>query len=491
MLNKPKFMSPSTNIERCVVDLNEYSIPFSCIVDGNTAVTAWKIVVYRLSDNAKVFDTGEIELDTPFYPVDSKNRNNTFQVDLKKYMTKESELYYLSAKETYDSTKKYFYINDEGIKTNYSYNEETWANDYVTLFYTDFTNSKDAYCWSISLWGTDGLGTVSSEEVFYANSAPAPYDKNLVSVLANGKINLEENPVLTERKASFQSFYKQEEGIALKRYGWRITDKTTNTTILDTITKNHIYGTSDNILCEYNGFINGCSYLLELYFETQNGFSGIVKEISFSVEYNVQPLDTDFRVEAINSSSCVILDWQNLKTTEGVATEGVKFIENFPIVEYDKEGNKTGSVSAYIPSDGKITFQGNANSQIQISEDACIVLSFQLLDDKNTTILEMCDEDNTIRKSLKYISSTRSFIYTTQKDDEYSLTISKETEYLPSSQCWYIITLYSPTTNKNGVVGIDMKLVYSKVENFPLPSEDLYPSDNLYPYNGKWNKLRR
>ena len=59
MLNKPKFLSPSVNMYgNAVIDLNSDSLPFSCIVDGNEAITDFQIVISRLKDNTVVFDTG-------------------------------------------------------------------------------------------------------------------------------------------------------------------------------------------------------------------------------------------------------------------------------------------------------------------------------------------------------------------------------------------------------------------------------------------------
>ena len=66
MLNKPKFLSPSINMHgNMVIDLNSMELPFSCIVDGDEAITKWQIIISKLDDNSIVFDSGEQELVTP------------------------------------------------------------------------------------------------------------------------------------------------------------------------------------------------------------------------------------------------------------------------------------------------------------------------------------------------------------------------------------------------------------------------------------------
>ena len=75
-------MTPSINNDNCVVDVNADKITFSCIVDGDEPIYAWRIKIYKLSDNSLILDTGKKDLTTPFFPIDEKNRNVVFSVDL-------------------------------------------------------------------------------------------------------------------------------------------------------------------------------------------------------------------------------------------------------------------------------------------------------------------------------------------------------------------------------------------------------------------------
>lgn len=477
MLNKPKFMSPSTNIERRVVDLKADTIPFSCIVDGNCAITSWRIVVWKLKDNTAVLDTGEIKLDTPFYPVDNKNRNVVFEIDLKKYMSSLSNIYYLPATETYDKNKTYYTVSTEYEYSEYVYSDEdAWNVDYKKLYYIDFINSKEPYAWRVCFWGDNEASSVSSEEVFYANSEP-----NIHELTINNEVLTEDGFILGERNAFFKCEYKQDEEVSLKRYGWRLTETNTNKIIFDTISKNQIYGTKDNISCKYNGLVNGQDYLIELYIETQNGYGGIVKSIKFSVEYDVEIVDADFQAFSIDSSSCIMLNWENIKTTEGVARGEYSVKKNFPI---------SNSSSLVLPRDSKIVFEGNANSDLQIPKTSYVVLSFQIPKDEDTDVLYITDKNGELVKELKYISDTHQFEYMLRDGDTTMLSV-KEVEHSPSQTTWYVITLFPTRIDGNtGEPFIDMKIVCSKTLDALFPSESLYPSNDIYPYNGKWDKLK-
>lgn len=440
MLNKPKFMSPSINMYgNSVIDRNSNSIPFSCIVDGNEAVTHFRIIITRLKDNASVYDSGEIALDKPFLPIDNRNKNVVFSINLK---------------------------------------------DYFNNSMSNFVNSKDAYCWTITLKNsTSGTETCSAAEVFYANSVPATtiyYDYNNESF--NSALSTDETnkTKIEKRKAYFKAIYSQAESIPLKRYGWRLTDTTNNVIIMDTISQNQIYGVAEDISCVCNGLMNGASYLLELYIETQNGYFGILQSAKFDVGYEVKSIDADFGVEALNDTAGIMLNWGNLRTTEGVVVgDPVSYTENFPI---------ENSVSIEIPEDTSIVFSDNANGKgLGIDESSYVVLSFWFNKTQDATLLDMSGFDensNVIARKLTYTASDRKLKYTISKGDTVS-SYSQQLSATISELCWYVITLYPLS---NGSAGF--KLVESVAENGLFPNEDLYPEEDLYPDFGEWDALR-
>ena len=480
MLNKPKFMSPSINMYgNSVIDLNSTVLPFSCVIDGNEPIVKWQIVVSRLSDNAEVFDTGEQTLETPFLPIDNRNRNVVFTIDLKKHFNSSAKLCYIAAESTHDSNKVY-YLLDGDEYTKYEYNESTWGTGYTSLFYTNFINSSDAYYWKIVLWGGLNGKTVSYEEVFYANSIPEitfnySKDNDIYEELID-KMSLD------RRMYYFKATYKQAEDIPLKKYGWRITDVDNDKVILNSIDENQIYGLSSDISCQYNGFVNNTNCLIELFIETQNGYFSIVKRSTFKINYDVKTLITDFNIQTMNSSSCIMLDWEDLKTTEGVVDgDDVSRVKNYPIA------NKTNSIR--VGNGSSVIFEGNANAALKIPEDVYAVLSFQITKDENMTLLEMTGVDElsyTIKKKLAYISDSKTLVHSVEKTNGDSAIKRFELSNRPGDAIWYVVTLHPLTKDEDGNCSVDISVVESVAQGTLYPEDNLYPDDGLYPYSGSW-----
>ena len=478
MLNKPKFMSPSINMYgNSVVDLNSATLPFSCIVDGNEAVTHFQIVISRLKDNVVVFDTSMIKLDTPFFPINNRNQNIVFSINLKDYFKAE---HYKSATSTYDETKTYYKLeNDKYIISEPS--PDNWSSDYTSYYYMEFANSADAYYWAITFKNENsGTETYSAAEVFYANATPEvaisySYEEDFSNPSQDFK-------GLQKRKAYFKSSYSQKEGVSLKRYGWRLSDVTNDFVIMDTISQNQIYGIADDISCVCNGLTNKTNYRLELYIETQNGYFNILKEIEFDVNYSVTELKADFEVVPLDSTSGVMLNWGNLRTTEGfVVGDVVNYVKDFPV---------QSTTSIKIPEDSSVVFSGTSNSKdLELDEDSYVVLSFQIEKGKNMKIFEMSGKDelsNIINRKLESVvdEGGTALQYTIQKGD----IIASKKIYLSSDVgelCWNIAIL-------NPLVGdaANFSLVESKAEGSLFPRDSLYPSTKTYPSFGKWDKLR-
>lgn len=511
MLNKPKFMSPSINMYgNTVIDLNSDTLPFSCIVDGNEAIIRWQIVVSKLEDNAVVFDSGIQERNTPFFPINNRNQNVVFNVNLKEYFVATAEVCYVVAESTYDPKKVYYSLVD-GKYVVYEYNKSTWSTDYRSLYYTNFVNSNGAYYWVINLWGSSGSETQSVAEVFYANSIPETaiyysYNNNFLDKDGNLDTSLilstDENnmSVLTKRKIFLKASYSQNEGVSIKRYGWRLTDTSNGVVILDTITHNQIYGIEDDISCECNGLINKTNYLAELYIETQNGYFDILNSIKFNVDYTVKNIDADFEIMALNNTSGIMLNWGNLRTTEGIVVgDAVQYTTNFPIVSYDEDTKQpNGSVSIEIPENTSVVFSGNANGkELEIDENSYVILSFQFDTTQNATLFEMSGVDNfsnDITRKLTYAAVDRTLKYTVTKGE----IMVYKTESLPvvaSELCWYVVTLYPLLTDDGNYT--DFKVIKSVANGglFPIDessteNEILYPESNLYPCFGEWDQIR-
>ena len=500
MLNKPKFMSPSVNMYgNSVIDLNSDTLPFSCIVDGNEAITDFRIMVSRLKDGVIVFDTEMQTLEKPFFPINNRNQNVVFSIDLKKYFTSDNssefvnsaDAYYwsitfknnISGTETYSASEVFYANSKPDTVIYYSYDNnfiDTSANyvkakkkyDSGKTYYTYIGGVYAPYKYNESTWDSD-------RESLYYISFTELNDELILST------DIDNISVLSKRKIYFKSSYSQSEDIALKRYGWRLTDATNNVVVIDTITKNQIYGISDDISCVCNGLVNNTDYLLELYIETQNGYFDILQSIKFNVSYPVKSIDADFDILALNNTSGIMLNWGNLKTTEGVVVgDLVSYVENFPI-------NSTASIE--IPDATSVVFEGNSNDkELGINENSYVVLSFQFDKTDNKVLFEMSGSDeysNDIMRKLEYSALEGELRYTVRKGDIIA-TCSKPLSDLTGELCWYVATLY-PLIDAT----VDFKLSKNASRDglFPI-SEDsiedelIYPSDELYPHFGEWNE---
>ena len=439
LLNKPKFLTPSTNMQERSIDVGAKSLPFSCIIDGNEAITAWQIIIYYLNDDSVAFDTGKQTLDPYFYPIDEKNRNVVFSKDLKPY--------------TENNTK--------------------------------FLNSQ-TYYWTITFWGDLGSSVTSCEEVFYANVVPSVSIK--YSLDGSNYSYLSSDVILNSKQCYFKGEYIQNEGILLKRYGWRLTDITTGQVLSDTITKNQIYGMSGNIAFSYNGFLNDSTYSIELYLETQNNVEVVTEPIVFSVVYKTTYLSNDFKVESLKREPSVILDWSKSVVIGGKEVgKKVTYKENYPVVN-------NSSVS--ISKGGSIVYDYGSNSNLDISEDCYVVLSMQLLNNQDTLLFvaEGVDENGyEIIRKLSFTSG--SFVYSVLGNEGNLITQTYTPSCQPNEYVWYVITMSPLLQNDGGEYYVDLIVSESQAVNGLYPSDNLYPraeddENPLYPSFGVWETVK-
>lgn len=437
-------MKPSTNKEECTIDLTADKIPFSCIVDGNESINKWQIKIYDITNNEEVFKTEEITLKSSFYPVDEKNRNVVFSVDLKEYL----------------------------------------GNN------TTFVNRAEAYYWTITLWGSSGNSTTSYQEVFYANKTPniGFLYKYLTDT---GYSDLKNGDTLISRACTFKATYQQDDGVQLKRYGWRIADADSGQVFTDTITANQIYGSSDNIICTYDGFLNDGNYTVELFVETQNNTKITSAPLHFAVSYSSTILSNDFKVETLKNEPAIMLDWHEATVISGVlkdaydntiSLDDTKFRTNYPVESQN---------SIEIPSKHKIVYNYGVGSSLDIDENSYISLSTQLLSGDDTTIFfaEGHDVDNNeVKRKLSY--SNGMFIYDVVGGGGVVATMTYTVANTPSVYVWYNI-LMSPMIKTDAEnYSISLNVYEGKAVNCIYPSKDLYPSEDLYPTFGNWDNIK-
>ena len=460
MLNKPKFMRPSTNTPECVIDINESKLNFSCIVDGNEAVYAWRIKIYQLNNNEKVYDTGKITFKQnysptlPFFPINEKNQNVVFSLNLKDYPS------------------------------------------IITSQSATFKNFQEPYYWSIEFWNgadntTDTSGdnptVVSCEEVFYANTTPEIsmyYKRNDESDYTLFPTDGYTVPIFDANKYSFKAKYTQAENVPLKRYGWKLTDIDTGQVLIDTIAQNQIYGTADNIICSYDGLLNNSNYSVELYVETQNNAVVNTLPVSFTVSYVTTYLSSDFVTETLKNEPAVRNSWGDAKTIEGRRSDGRDdYISDYPIMG-------GGTTAVKIPQGEYITYDYGSTSNLDITEDSYIVLSTQLLNGEDTVLFVaegLDDNGNELIRKLSFENGRFTYMVGNSRDGYETRQYTPSKGYKPSRYVWYIITMspYSHTDRST-----TLKVVESHVINSLYPSSNLYPSTSLYPKFGTWDKLK-
>ena len=594
MLNKPKFMRPSTNKEECTIDVTADSIPFSCIVDGNESINAWQIVIYDIITNDIVFDSNKVDLTSSFYPVDEKNRNVVFSVNLKNYIPED----------------------------------------------TAFKNRLEAYYWTITLWGASGVTTTSYQEVFYANKTPSikfscngddskkfqyygnigitptdtssfifevssgiikkyegadidvviPYEidgvkvtsvgsgafsrrssltsviipssvtsidtdafyecsslknitipdsvirinsnvfgkcNNLTDVYYKGtneqwnniEINSSNTPlwsatihcvgnqvILNRKDCIFKAELdfgdnEIEYESQLKRYGWKITDIDNGQVLVDTITKNQIYGSADNIICDYDGFLNGSNYNVELYVETQNN-TKITSSFKFLVSYSATFLSNDFKVETLKNEPAVMLNWDKSLVIAGILKDKSENIVSVDDTTFKTNYPVDNQCSIEIPNGFKVAYSDNESLNFDIDEGSYIAFSTQLLSDKDVTLFSSEGEEigddgyYSVSRELKYSSGIFTYRVVGQNGIDRSTTYPVTNK--PSEYVWYNIFM-SPLIKTDDDYTVELNIYEGRVEDCIYPSKDLYPmavnawasvgSANFYPIFGRWTNL--
>ena len=446
MLNKPKFMRPSTNKEECTVDLKANKIPFSCVVDGNESVTKWQIVIYDITNNEEVFRTEEIPLEFSFSPVDKKNRNVVFSVDLKPYVK--------------DSV--------------------------------DFVNRKEAYYWTITLWGESGSVITSYQEVFYANETPTArffykYQND------DGYNSLTDVNTLNSRECAFKAVYVQADGVELKRYGWRIIDTDSGQVFVDTITSNQIYGNAYNMLCNYDGFLDGGNYSVELFVETQNNTKVTFPPIEFSVSYVSTFLSNDFKVDALKNEPAVMLDWNEARVISGILKNENDDVVNVGDTTFTANYPVKNQCSIEIPNGYKVVYDREESLNFDINENAYIAFSTQLLSNNTATLFFAEGSDsmgNKLARKLAYNKNMHLLTYEVEQNGIVFKAESRHVTNTPSEYVWYNILMSPILKDEYGDYFAELKVYEGIAVDCDYPSESLYPSKSLYPTFGKWNNLK-
>ena len=247
MLFQPTYIRPSEQwgIGNGTIDATE-NLTISWQVNGNSAMTAYKITIYA-NDSASTqkYTTGKITTNCPFYPV------------------------------KYDGTTELF---------SHTISASTLSSNGIT--------NGNEYKFTIQMWwsANDSI-TQSSASVFQTRNNPTLTLATIPSPLAS-------------RVHTFTATYSQTQGDALNFVRWQLADNSDNI-IYDT---QNIYGTSQ-LQFEYDGFFTGNTYKIKCSVQTEKGIDISTGWVSFSVSYETAEWASGLNATCTKDKSCVTLDW--------------------------------------------------------------------------------------------------------------------------------------------------------------------------------------
>lgn len=437
MLSKPICLAPNISNESAVVDATK-RCKFVSIPYGNEGIVKVILKIYDAQTNVlkNAWHFSNINESNPFFPVGNKNQNKTLTMPLSSIE--------VSAK-----------------------------------------NRKEPYYWICEFTGSLGSVVTSHETVFYANSTPV---LTITFSESNADYSdLTADSILNSRKCFFKATYEQAEGVPIKKYGWRLKNYSNEQVLIDTISQNNIYGTSDNISCEFDGFLNNYEYTIELFVETQNGFCITTDPIKFFVKYEEILLSSEFNVSTLRAEPSVFISWEDMAAIQGKVIGNYEFKNNYPVVS----SNSIGLTS----KNSKIVYDTDTNTNIDIDEESYITLSTQIYPLSNSdtvNLIKLTGQDNEGNETSRTLLYTNGDIKYTVQCGDYVYTQAYKVANKPSRYVWYIILMSPILENDSGEKYVFINVAESKKINGLYPSKTLLPSskNKIYPSFGTWDKIK-
>lgn len=229
-------------------------------VNGNSALVAFKIVIYKNdAESTQVYTTGKITDGTPFYGT-----------------------------------------NYAGAVQFFSY-----AISASALASAGITNGNEYKMIITQWWGsTDEQSVVqTSAAAFITRSAPVLTLDNVPETMA-------------ARDFTFTADYEQEQGDTLNWIRWQIAfaDDTDNP-FYDT---QNIYGTAQ-LQTYYDGFFRGNEYAVRARIQTENGVEADTGWVSFAVDFNSNPLSGVVNASKVCGRSGIMVEWPAISYVPGTA----------------------------------------------------------------------------------------------------------------------------------------------------------------------------
>lgn len=290
MLYQPSNVSPDQVNGTGTVDITA-GLDVSWRVNGDSAMTAYKIDIYQ--NNAAstlVYSTGKVTLATPFWGV------------------------------SYNGEIQYY----------------TATIDAATLTGAGMSNGNEYKLLITQWWSADDSVQQYTASLFITRAVPT---LTLTSI---------PDPV-TSKQYSFTATYSQAQGNGMKWVQWEISEEGNESNpFVDT---GPIYGTGE-LRVDYDGFLNGTTYVIRCTAESANGIDVTTGWVSFSVEYEVSSAEGSVSACMLAGSPCVWISWDQVEAADGYSIMRRNVNESRLTLIADVEAT-TGQIRDYSAESGQ------------------------------------------------------------------------------------------------------------------------------------------
>lgn len=352
MLYKPSNMLPSAfgGLGSEVIDASVTN-DFSMTINGNAFVDAYQLVIYENTETSTiVYDTGVVELSTPFAPTLPSGRKQTFTVT---------------------------------VPTN---NPSDTPHTHMV---NDYAN---AYKWTISLWETYTVGTPTLTKI--------TSDENIV--VARTAATFEIDPATAP--ATITSRYNQWKATLtsvspVMQFNWKLYE------VVDSVNE-LVYDTgwifqAPQIWFEYSGLVSGKTYAVQAQAMTQDGVTYTSALATSTVTYDTVSASGATYVNVVDGGLVVGISGIQYIVGQPLFISGDTASTNYSILS-DYLG--TGKKALQLGSDTYVKFESSATFSLDLEDTRPDIFGLTVVpySGANVTLATLTSEDATQSRVLKH-----------------------------------------------------------------------------------------
>jgi hypothetical protein len=352
MLYKPSNMLPSAfgGLGSEVIDASVEN-DFSMTINGNAFVNAYQLIIYENTEaSTSVYDTGVVELSTPFAPSLPSGRKQTFTVTVP---------------------------TNNPSDTPHTH----MANDYA-----------NAYKWVISLWetytsGTPTLTKITSDENVAVARTPAAFDIDVATAPAT----------ITSRYNQWKATLS---GISpIMQFNWKLYE------VVDGVNE-LIYDTgwifqAPQVWFEYSGLVSGKTYSVQAQAITQDGVTYTTTLATSAVTYDT--LTSSGATSIVATEGGLIVGMSGIQYIVGqpLLISGDTASTNYSILD-DYLG--TGEKALQLGSDTYVKFESSETFSLDLEDTRPDIFGLTVVPytGANVTLATLTSEDATQSRVLKH-----------------------------------------------------------------------------------------